>query len=472
MIENSSGPSSNKEPGRFLRGIRNVNSLSKAWLKKQRKWLGALAVGVAGSLIAYLIITSLPKKPAPSPPPKVIATVGPYTGSQQAIWEEIDKGMKDAQSRLPNEYRLDAIDDYGVPKISAERAATICKSDQYLMVLGFVESNVAKEALPNYEYCPSKVPVIIIAATSTELTAPNRQGKGYVVPVLRLPPSNYHQASMIVEALGDTFDMNECKLLLIKDQDNWHYAEDLKNVFLHVLQKARTRCHAEDQWFNNLDTGEVWTPGKWDAIILFGMKEKAKVLLESRPKLRPQDGKDPIVIVTDGATTEETLQSAATAHFRIWGVFPASQPPDDKALEARHYLKKPSFYPYGYDAVMVAAHAIKDVIAKGDTPSRQTLKDEFVRISGERGHFIDGLAGKYEFGSDGGLRFLLSDKTEWPDELLEPYHFWYTNLSGNPEWQHRGSRSSLRCFTPADCSPQQSRKKRLYNSSFVNRTTH
>jgi ABC-type branched-subunit amino acid transport system substrate-binding protein len=459
MIENQAGSGSAKGSYSIFHGIRNLGSRFSNWVKN-----ADLITRVIGGLITAAIVAAIPfvikilvKKSGPTLPPstpKIIAAVGPYSrsSSQYAIWEDIYTGMQDAQAKLPAGYTLEPIEDKGDPDFSAQQANDICKkADQYLMVLGFVETNVAKQALPNYEYCsPNKVPVIIIAATSTDLTEANRRSGGYVMPLLRLPPSNYHQANMIVEALGDTFNTDPCKLLLIKDRDNDGYANDLETVFRHIREKARTKCDPTSKWFDELDLKSVWRE-KWDAIVLFGMKEKAIPLLDARAQVPPQTINNPVLIVSDGATTEETLQAAARAHFPIWGVFPASQPPKEKVAQARHYDRKPSYYPYGYDAIMIAAHAITDIQSRGEVPNRLTLQKEFTRIVSERGHFVDGLAGKYEFGSDGGLRFLLSDRTGWPDELLESYHFWYTDLSGNPQWLHRGSRSSLHCFTP-DCA--------------------
>jgi ABC-type branched-subunit amino acid transport system substrate-binding protein len=387
-----------------------------------------------------------------------IAVIGPITGSENQTWAAIKAGLDDARnSSLFDDLTARGIklefvdrDDQGNQTITQEVARDVCNDSSYILVMGFVETSVAQRALPFFGQC--KIPVILIATTSTDLTHVNETV--WTQPILRLAPSNYQQSAQIVSGLGDTFGTDPCNLLVLKDKDNPGYSNNLTDEFRRaILDAKRTRCEPEVQEYEpekpdklekmlveRLSTHEK----KLDGVLLFGMTAKATSLVKAiahvRKRLGLAQGR-PLVVVSDGSTNQQLINDAGDDTECVWGVFPFGEPRDDFAdsvnWSKNKYLTAPSFYAYGYDAVIVAHRVI---MATAPRVSRNAISDQFRALSTQK-VFLKGMDGVYEFGTDGGLHsFWDKDrKTQ-----LDQFHLWQVQRkNGGLSWQHRRRRESL-----------------------------
>lgn len=383
-----------------------------------------------------------------------IAVIGPESGSEKATWEYIVRGIKVAQSTVRvgkivgQDLQIEYFDDAGNISATQVIANKICADRSYVLVMGFVESTVANQALPIYGKSDCGLPVILIATTSTNLTADNRPR--WVAPILRLPPSNYQQAVQVVAALGDTFGTDQCRLLTFRDGDNKEYSDNMLGEFKNILAgDKRTHCipSSQDDEIFQADrveqtlTQKLSSKPNVDVILFFGMTDKAKQLLEALTKVRRNlhfPSTKPIVIISDGSTTTDLIDTAKENARCVWGSFPYGEPRDFKGNMPNDLANVPSYFAYGHDALVIAMHTISDV---GEQVTRESIKKEFEKLAKEK-EVLTGMNGTYEFASDGGLRFFMDVND--PNRVLGQYHLWQIRSpAGKLKWEHRRWRNSL-----------------------------
>jgi ABC-type branched-subunit amino acid transport system substrate-binding protein len=429
----------------------------KAEARKRLKYIiftGMAILGTVAASIAVFILIFGAVRQRIYPPPIVrkIAVIGPETGTEKATWGYIVRGIKTAQEKERigkvegSSLKIDYIDDAGNVSISQEKARNICADQSYVLVMGFVESNVAKLTLPIYANCG--LPVILVATTSTTLTAANKNQ--WTAPILRLPPSNNQQAIQVVNALGDTFGTNPCRLVVFLDGENKEYSDNLLEQYKNILgADKRTRCTIQSQDIEVFKAGDIERPltqkltgtPKVDAILFFGMTDKATKLLAALDKVRRNlhlSAAKPVVILSDGSTTTNLINEAKESTRCAWGSFPYGEPRDFMDNMPNDLVDIPSYFAYGHDALLIAMNTISDV---GDNVARETIKVEFQKLAKEK-ETLSGMNGIYEFASDGGLRFFLDPKDR--SRVLGQYHLWQVRLqNGTLKWDHRRWRDSL-----------------------------
>ncbi|HEY0080225.1 MAG TPA: ABC transporter substrate-binding protein [Pyrinomonadaceae bacterium] len=431
---------------------------NKVEARKKLKYIiftGLATVATVVTVITLIIgaIRRYVYSPSPSPTQVYkIAVVGPETGSEKATWNYILNGIKTAQLKERigkvegSSLKIDYFDDAGNVAISQDIARKICADPGYVLVMGFVESSVAKPALPIYSNCG--LSVILVATTSTTLTAANKNQ--WSAPVLRLPPSNDQQAVQVVNALGDTFGTNPCRLVVFLDGENKEYSDNLLEQFRNVLgADKRTRCTIQSRDVEVFKAGDLEQPltqnlagaSSADVILFFGMTDKATKLLAALDKVRRDlrlPKTKPIVVLSDGSTTSNLIDEAKESARCVWGSFPYGEARDFMDNIPHEVADIPSFFAYGHDALLIAMNTISDV---GDKVTRETIKVEFQKLAKEK-ETLRGMNGIYEFAYDGGLRFFLDPKEQ--SRILGQYHLWQVrSLSGTLRWDHRTWRDSL-----------------------------
>jgi ABC-type branched-subunit amino acid transport system substrate-binding protein len=389
-----------------------------------------------------------------------IAVVGPKSGSEAATWGYILRGIEAARTKETlggvqgTSLKIEERDDVGNIVISQNIANELCADQSYVLVIGFVESSVAKMVLPIYAKCG--LPVILVATTSTTLTDANRNQ--WTAPVLRLPPSNDQQAVQVVAALGDTFGTSQCRLLVFLDGDNKEYSDNLLDQFKKVLDAdRRTHCtiassdvavFSTDNLEQSLQQklappGEATKPPSpgANAILFLGMTDKATKLLGALDKVRSKlrlPLTKPVVILSDGSTTTNLIEESKESAKCVWGSFPFGEARDFKSAIDKDVAEVPSFFAYGHDALLIAMNTISDV---GANVNREAIKVEFQKLAKDK-ETLRGMNGVYEFATDGGLRFFLDPKDT--SHLLGQYHLWQVrSRDGTLKWGHRTWRDSL-----------------------------
>lgn len=444
------------------------SELKRAWNDKNWKDLilppfGLLVAigGTLGILVGiYFGIYAIwsffrPSPPPPSPPPTTryrVALIGPFTGSENQTWSVIIRGIKEADSagvldslkaRGPGLEFID-YDDEGNKTLTQQKAKEICDDSSVVMAMGFVETSVAQRALPIFQRC--NLPTVLIATTSTDLTSNNMNQ--WSQPILRLAPSNYQQAVQIVAGLGDTFGTAPCRLLVLKDGDNKGYSDNLESELSKAITEAKkTKCQPEVLVYDPDSIEKILFQAlsrrpKVEAIVFFGMTLKGAEFLKIAQRVRTRLGlrmNQPPIIVSDGSTNQQLIEAAGSASECVWGTFPFGEPRNFSSSvnpSTKPELANPSFYAYGYDAVVVMAHAL----SKGSPISRESVGKQF-QILAEQKQFLDGMAGVYEFGKDGGLHSF------WDKERriqLDQFHLWQVRKYRDKLiWKHREWRDSL-----------------------------
>jgi ABC-type branched-subunit amino acid transport system substrate-binding protein len=268
--------------------------------------------------------------------------------------------------------------------------------------------------------------------------------------VLRLPPSNFQQAAQIVNALGDTFGTKPCRLVIVKDTDAAasDYSKNMDSEFRAVLgADKRTRCAVQNLDVIDFDETSVQTKLEEklptapavNAILFFGMTNRAAQLLQALNNAETKLPKTkPVVVVSDGSTTSKLIDIANKNSLCVWGAFPFGEPRGFESNMPDSYKHLPSFFAYGYDAYLIALQAMGDA---GKDLSRETVAQQFKRLAIEK-RPISGMAGVYEFDSEGGLRFFLDNAN--PRLVLGQYHLWQVREDhGKLVWSHRKWREGL-----------------------------
>lgn len=424
------------------------------------------AVVVVITIVVYIHSKSH-SPPATEPPTQkhlTILAVGPAPGSKEfAFWGPITAGIREAESLvwLPaataTKKHVDIVFQNQATQEanSADVAYDICDKKDVLLVMGYVETTVARSALEVYTSPWCNLPVILIATTGTRLTAATGQNPD--PRVLRLPPSNYQQAVHLVDALHDTFGTGKCTVSVFLDYDNREYADNLWDMFQISLGAAQSTgyvgCIAPPTPFKITQDNIAELGSRLnnelvkgvDVVILFGMRDKAVPLVRSLRAVhtqRNQPKKAPILILSDGSTTPEFVRDASNVGLCTWGLFPAGE-----SGRLGNPSDLPSYYLYGYDAVVVAK---KIVLSGGSPPSRDSVAQELKLLTLRKNEFVAGRAGYYEFWLDGGMRFLFpqepnrDDPTEG-EKTIDQYHLWQVLQKGSlpPAWYHRKGHRGL-----------------------------
>jgi ABC-type branched-subunit amino acid transport system substrate-binding protein len=391
----------------------------------------------------------------PQPPPtsqRKILVIGPETGGEEDTWRYIRQGIEAAQKKLGTGELGDSVtvefqNDRSDPQWAAQVARTVCSDPNYVLALGFVQSGVAEMALQQFTREDCQLPVILIATTSTELTRFNKEGK-WSAPILRLPPSNFQQATQIVAALGDTFSTAQCRLLVVKDVDAaaYAYSKNLEEEFTFVRRMDK-RIHCDVGTLDVIDFDEAKIQARLkermavqppvDVVLFFGMTNRAVQLLQALTNLTTHD-KRPVIIVSDGSTTTKLIDLAGSNAKCVWGAFPFGEAREFQAEMPDSYKHLPSYFAYGYDAYLIGLKSLQEA---GKEPTRKVVGEQFKKLATEK-QFISGMAGRYEFDSAGGLRFFL-DKDN-PNLVLGQYHLWQLReQQGKVVWDHRSWRDPL-----------------------------
>jgi ABC-type branched-subunit amino acid transport system substrate-binding protein len=184
-----------------------------------------------------------------------------------------------------------------------------------------------------------------------------------------------------------------------------------------------------------------------DVVMLFGMTEKAGLLLKDLKDMRTRSRAPgrPLVIVSDGSTTGELIDVSGASSECIWGSFPFGAPRAFLQRLDQTKYSAPSYYAYGFDAIVLA----KSILAStGNNWSRAEIGREFRTLATTK-QSIQGMAGRYEFDADGGLRFFLIDPISGRADLpaadaAEQYHLWRVQRdAGKLRWVHREYRTTL-----------------------------
>jgi ABC-type branched-subunit amino acid transport system substrate-binding protein len=433
-----------------------------AFLKLGWLWKIVIILGIIGSAVACVRYgfeawgRFLPVQP------NKIVVLGPTSGGENQAWRYIDAGVRAAWEdhemsglevsgghKLEVKYLSDGSSLDNSKSDDIERIASeYCNDPTVLLVMGYVETSVAARALRRYEAC--NLPVVLVATTSTTLTRSNKDS--WHAPILRLPPSNHQQAVHLVDALVDTFRgvspevttatlTSHCTLLVLKDKDNREYSEDLSNEFSTALRKeTRLNCDVRDVAYKDQPLMPLIESGHPNVVILFGMTDKAERLAKEFSRLPSNGSKKPLVILSDGAATDQFVSDADAAAECFWGLFPSGVPVDVAKVRGVDPTI-PSFYVYGYDAVGITKYLIQNARRDGKSANRENLGEEFRRLS-QRKVFVRGLAGYYDFSPDGGLRFLYQD--EQAQTSIDQFHFWRVRANGRKLfWVHRPGRESL-----------------------------
>jgi ABC-type branched-subunit amino acid transport system substrate-binding protein len=325
-----------------------------------------------------------------------------------------------------------------------QTAEELCgDGDHVVLVIGYVETTVANAALEYYSKCG--MPVILVATTGSGVTKWNQKGNSGVV--LQLPPSNIQQASHVFDALADTFGRSDISVLILIDPDNRDYSADLVNEFTRLAIANQSGWRLSPTRFDEHVIRERWESGADDAMLMFGMTDKA-VALAHIIRASRVPAKLPIVVVTDGATNAEFIEQAGKDAEGIWGSFPVGEQRNKFIAQSnKQYGGQPNFYYFGFDSVLVARRCLLDASLPSSDRSqdgdavrawRRAISESMRQVFTSR-QFIKGDNGYYEFGPEGRLRFLWDD--EGGNNSADQFHMWRVTEG---RWRHRVWREPLK----------------------------
>jgi hypothetical protein len=431
---------------------------------ERKSWLSFLCVALVlflANLTANLSSSAITRQPAPKDPPqRRIVLVGER---KFAHWKSFVDGFKLALNKhtvdnhrigeeslsvsdtdsLGGEFFVERKLKHIVVKIETVQVpddgdakqllAGYARDDNVLMVIGFVTSTKAEEALDALDV--SKVEdwptVILPMATSSKLVSDhNASGKK---PILRIVPPNYAQVEpMAEEIVKSSKGANGVSVAIFRDRSNYKYSSDLAESLRSRIESKNVAV-VFDGSIGPDGVGSYITDSvvmlRPDYVIFFGMLDTGIPLVRQIQAMKTQvpSGKNwnPIILLSDGSVEKEISGYARKDELRgIHGFFPHGQPLAHwQTCDNGSHFDSPSYTMFGHDAAVFAYEILRTACEEDSKLDRKSVSGALVTVrkkcaSGQFPMASSVLVGEYRFDSFGdaiGLKYRVweFDGSKW-----------------------------------------------------------
>lgn len=371
--------------------IRRFGAWATAFVRRYRKVGLGLATSVVGGLVVVAIWPYLDGWPRFQP---YIAVVVSQEAVDFPIPKEFLDGFQKAAhdgyvlSRDSKRVEIRIREDYGSVEEARRIATVLAQDEECVLVIGNSNSTVTATALDVFLQVPNPPAYVLPIATASNLTAKARHG-GHDA-VLRMVPDNANQAGIIQELI-QSISANQ-RIAIYVDEENQVYSLDLsREVASNVRRKGGAIVLEQTIGpLNSLfSSGAAWTADSPpEAIVYVGVAHHAFLLIDQVREL--QIGVP--LIFTDGVMVNQLTQYIARIPNRAFVLSPVGSSRSDGAL--------PTYEPIGNDAFNLAKRLIGDCAGRC---ARSELRRVVTQVKGQT-VLSHGLAGAYEFTSDGNNR--------------------------------------------------------------------